>query len=80
MVYLGPNQILVADNVSGGSFPIMAYSTRDNASLTYQLEFSPPEISLQNGNVLTVAGGTAVGRYFVDVSSSSAIYHAYNLP
>ena len=70
VIYLGPNRVLVAENATGGTFPIMAYSTRDNASLTYQFRFNPIEyITLpENGSVLTIAPGIPVGNYFFDVS------------
>lgn len=67
VVYLGPNTVLIANNETGESFPIMAYSTRDNTSLTYEIGFNPEGISLVN-NTLTVAPGIPVGLYFVDVS------------
>ena len=67
VVYLGPNTVLIANNETGESFPIMAYSTRDNTSLTYDIRFNPEGISLVN-NTLTVAPGTQVGQYFIDVS------------
>ena len=67
VVYLGPNTRLVADTATGGSFPIMAYSTTDNTSLSYVLRFNPPQITLQNSSVLMVAAGTPVNEYFVDV-------------
>ena len=70
VVFLGPNTALNADNATRSTFPIMAYSTVDNDSLSYQLRFNfQPEITLQNGNVLTIAPGLPVGTYIVDVSS-----------
>lgn len=73
VVYLGPNTVLIANNETGASFPIMAYSTRDNTSLTYDIRFNPDGISLVN-NSLTVAPGIPAGRYFVDVSFNSLCY------
>ena len=67
VVYLGPNTVLIANNETGESFPIMAYSTRDNTSLNYEIRFNPDGIILVN-NSLTVAPGIPVGQYFVDVS------------
>jgi hypothetical protein len=72
VVYLGPNTVLIANNETGESFPIMAYSTRDNTSLNYEIRFNPDGISLVN-NILTVAQGTPTGQYFVDVSQCMLI-------
>lgn len=81
VMYLGPNSVLIANNESETIFPIMAYSTRDNASLTYEIRFNPEGISLMANN-LTIASGTPVGQYFVDVSTfivTSSLGHLSNL-
>ena len=79
--YLGPNNVLIANNGSETVFPIMAYSTTDNTSLTYEIRFNPVGISLAANN-LTVAPGTPVGQYFVDVSIISIVTSSWatNLP
>lgn len=69
VVYLGPNAILFANNETGGSFPIMAYSTTDNASLTYTIDYGTSFINLVNNSIVVAPGTPAQAEpYFVDVS------------